>query len=48
MREKKTMLLDAKKTKAHNSLASAQSDQGLRYSLQLSERDAASHYFNYM
>ena len=44
MREN-TMFLDAK-TKVQNSLASAQYDQRLRYSLQLNEGDAKFHYFN--
>ena len=44
MREN-AMLLDAK-NKAQNSLASAQSDQRLRYLLLLNERDAKFHYLN--
>ena len=39
------MLLDAK-NKAQNCLPSAQSDQRLRYSLYLVERDAKFHYLN--
>ena len=43
--QENVMLLDAK-NKAQNSLASAQSDQRLRYSLYLNVRDAKFHYLN--